>query len=136
MNPDMRRLWPFVLAAVFFPVPLLLFYSYPNSLWAGTDYQPLGLANALNLAYRLADGQMYFAGGMSGHPGGPFYFISWLALALTGYPVASAGPGFFDKVIEHVEDYHQVTVWLSALVGAAGVYVFARAAHRLVPVGV
>src|SRR5258708_8374165 len=79
---------------------------------------------------------MYFAGGMSGHPGVPFYFISWLALALTGYPVAWAGPGFFDKVIEHVEDYHQVTVWLGASVGAAGVYVFARAAHRLVPVGV
>ena len=130
------RPWPFVFAALFFLIPLWLFYSYPSSFWAGTDYQPLGLADALNLAYRIADREMYFARGLADHPGVPFYLMSWLALALAGYPVASADPGFFDRVIEHIEDYHQITIWLGALTGAAGVYVFARAARNLVPAGV
>jgi hypothetical protein len=129
-------LWPCVLALLFFPVPLLLFYAYPSSFWAATDYQTLGLADALNMAYRIADRQMYFARGMINHPGVPFYFINWLALALTGFPLASADPGFFDRVIEHVEEFYRTTAWLVALIGAAGVYVFARAARKLIPVAV
>jgi hypothetical protein len=58
-----------------------------------------------------------------------------LALALTGYPVAS-GENFFSTVLGHVEDYHRMILYLGAFVGAAGVYVFARAARNLVPVGV
>jgi hypothetical protein len=138
MKLDLRRsrLWPCVFAVIFFSMPPLLFYWYPSSLWTGSDYQPHGLADALNMAYRLADHRMYFARGMLDHPGVPFYFTSWLALALAGYPVASQGSGFFNTVIEHVEDFHQVTVWLAASVGAIGVYVFARAAQKLVPIGV
>jgi hypothetical protein len=98
-------LWPCVLALLFFPVPLLLFYAYPSSFWAATDYQTLGLADALNMAYRIADRQMYFARGMINHPGVPFYFMNWLALALTGFPLASADPGFLDRVIEHIEEF-------------------------------
>lgn len=70
------------------------------------------------------------------HPGVPFYFMSWLALALAGYPVASAGPGFLDRVAEQVEVYYQLTIWLGALAGAAGLYIFARTALKLVPAGV
>jgi hypothetical protein len=138
MNLELRRLWlwPLIFAVAFFPMPLLLFYWYPSSLWVGNDYQPLGLADALNMAYRLGDGQMYFARDMVYHPAVPFYFMSWLALALAGYPLASHGPGFLDIVIEHVEDFHRITVWLAASVGAIGVYVFARTAQKLVPAGV
>ena len=70
------------------------------------------------------------------HPGVPFYFMNWLALALTGYPVAWAGPGFLDGVLEHIELYFQMTIWLGTLAGAAGVYIFARTAQKLVPTGV
>jgi hypothetical protein len=138
MNPDLRRWswWPFVLAAIFFSIPPLLFHWYPSSFWTGNDYAPLGLADALNMAYRIADHRMYSARALMDHPGVPFYFMSWLALALTGYPVASTGPGFLDRVIEHVEVYHQITNWLGALAGAAGVYIFARTAQKLVPAGV
>jgi hypothetical protein len=100
-----------------------------------TDYEPLGLADALNMAYRLADRQMYEAVGMAYHPGVTFYLLSWLALALTGYPIAS-GENFFSTVLGHVEDYHRMILILGAFVGAAGVYVFARAARNLAPVGV
>jgi hypothetical protein len=62
--------------------------------------------------------------------------MSWLALALAGYPVASRDPGFFSAVIDHVEDYHQASVWLAALVGAAGVFILARTARPLAPIGV
>lgn len=140
MNPGLhwRGLlsWPLVFAILFLCVPPLLFYSYPCSLWAVTDYEMLGLADALNMAYRLADFRMYPARGMMDHPGVPFYLMSWLALALTGYPVASRGLSFFSSVIEHVEEYHQITIWLGALTGAAGVYVIARVSRNLVPTGV
>lgn len=120
----------------FLLIPPLLSYSYPVSFWANGDYQTLGLADALNMAYRIADREMYFARGMTNHPGVPFYFMNWLALALAGFPVASPGPGFFDRVIEHVDDYYRITIWLGALTGAVGVYVFARAARNVVPSGV
>lgn len=117
-------------------MPILLAILYPISFWLGTDYETLCLANALNMAYRLGDRQMYEAVGMAYHPGVPFYLMSWLALALTGYPVASGEINFFDTVMDHVEHFHWVLMCLGALTGAAGVYVFARAAQRLVPAGV
>src|SRR5260370_9030089 len=128
-------LWPSVLAVVFFSISILLAFSYPSSFWMVTDYEPLGLADALNMAYRLADLQMYEAVGVSYHPGVTFYLLSWLALALTGYPIAS-GENFLSTVLGHVEDYHRLILCLGALVGAAGVYVFARAAGILAPAGV
>jgi hypothetical protein len=127
--------WPIVLAVGFFLIPILLAYIYPYSFWTSTDYEPLGLADALNMAYRLADLRMYPATGISYHPGVPFYFLGWLALAATGRPIAS-GPDFFRTVLDHVEQYHFAIGVLGALVGAAGVYIFARAASRIVPVAV
>jgi hypothetical protein len=128
--------WPLALAAVFFLIPILLAILYPSSFWMVTDYETLGLANALNMAYRVADWQMYEAVGMAYHPGVPFYLMSWLALALTGYPVASSETSFFNTVMDHVEDFHRVMICLGAFTGAAGVYVFGWAAQKLVPVGV
>lgn len=138
MSYGYRRLssWPLAFAILFVAIPSLLFHSHPSSFWANTDYEPLGLGDALNFAYRLADIRMYPAIGMWDHPGVPFYFMSWLALAISGYPVASKDPGFFNAVIDHVEDFHRASVWLAALVGGAGVYIFARTARNLVPVGV
>lgn len=137
MNLISRRLdlGSLALAVVFFSIVVFLLLSHPTSFWMVTDYEPLGLADALNMAYRLADRQMYEANGMAYHPGVPFYLMSWLALALTGYPVAS-GTNFFSAVLAHVEDYHRIILCLGALVGAAGVYVFGRAARHLVPFGV
>ena len=138
MYPDIRKLpwWPLAFAALFFIIPPLLFHSYPSSLWANNDYEPLGLANAMNMAYRLADLKLYPAVGITDHPGIPFYFMSWLALAFSGYPVASRDTGFFTTVMGHVEDFHRINVWLAALAGASGVYIFSRAARGLVPVWV
>ena len=137
MNLDLRRRlsWPFAFAVLFFLIAPLLVYLHPSSFWVGLDYNPLGLADALNLAYRIADLRLYPAPGMWDHPGVPFYFMSWLALAFTGYPVAS-GSGFLDAVVGHIETYHRLCIWLAALAGAVGVYVFARAAQKLVPNGV
>src|SRR5437899_10576125 len=112
-------LWPFILAVVFFCLPVVLFFVYPVGFWNSTDNEPLGLANALNLAYRLADFRLYPAPGMMGHPGVQFYLMSWLALAFTGYPVAVAGQDFFRAVIDHVEDSHRAIVFIAAFVGAA-----------------
>jgi hypothetical protein len=128
-------LWPLVLAGVFLLIPVVLFFGYPIGFWNATDNEPLGLANALNLAYRLADFRMYPAPGLMGHPGVQFYLMSWLALAFTGYPVAVAGQDFFRTVIDHAEDYHRAIVFIAAFAGAAGVYIFARTALKLVPTG-
>jgi hypothetical protein len=128
--------WPFILAAGFFLIPIVLFSLYPIGFWSSTDYEPLGLANALNMAYRLADLRLYAAEGMTNHPGVPFYLMSWLALALSGHPVAAGGQEpFFRDVVDHVEDYHRAAVYVAALAGSAGVYVFARTALKLIPTG-
>src|SRR5205814_2445689 len=79
------------------------------------------------------DFRMYSALGMSGHPGVPVYFVSWLALALSGLPVAYNCPGFFHAVLGRIDDYHVITIWLAAVVGAAGIFVFTREARKLVP---
>jgi hypothetical protein len=131
-------LWALFAAAGFFLIPVGFFLAHPFGFWSsGGDNEPLGLANALNLAYRLADLRMYPAIGLTNHPGIQFYLMSWLALAFSGHPIPLAGQEhFFHDVIDHVEDYHRAIVGIGALVGAAGVYVFARAALKLVPVGV
>lgn len=138
MKINLRRSpsWSLLLAVVFFLIPVLLAVAYPCSFWIGNDYETLGLADALNLAYRLADRTMYVATGMSYHPGVPFYLMSWLALALAGYPVASADSGFYAEVMANVEKYHQITICLGALTGAIGVWIFARTARKLAPAGV
>jgi hypothetical protein len=126
--------WPLLLAAGFFCIPPVLFYLYPFGFWSSTDYEPLGLADALNMAYRLADVSLYPAEGMTNHPGVLFYLMSWLALAISGHPVA-AGTQFFRDVVDHVEDYHRASIYVAALVGSLGVYVFARTACKLIPAG-
>src|SRR6202035_704677 len=58
------RPWvPLGLAAGFFAIPVTLYALYPISLWSVTDNEPEGLGNALSMAYRLADFQLYPAGG-------------------------------------------------------------------------
>jgi hypothetical protein len=128
--------WPWILAAVFFFIPVVLFFTYRVGFWSSTDNEPLGLANALNMAYRLADLRLYPDGGMGDHPGIQFYFMSWLALALTGFPVATAGHEFFRAVIDHVDEYYRASICIAALVGALGVYIFARTALGLASIWV
>jgi hypothetical protein len=129
-----RLIWPLVLAGVFFFIPVTLFFTYPFGFWSSTDYEPLGLADALNMAYRLGDVRLYPAEGMNNHPGVLFYLMSWLALAISGHPVAGQA-NFYRDVIDHIEDYHRASILMAALAGAAGVYVFARTALKFVPIG-
>jgi|SRR5665213_880198 len=129
-------IWLLILAAVFFFIPAVLFSVYPLGFWSSTDYEPLGLADALNMAYRLGDLRLYAAEGMTGHPGVQFYLTSWLALALSGHPVATGDAySFFRDVVDHVEDYHRITVYLAGLIGSAGIFLFARFALKLIPLG-
>ena len=95
-----RLVWPCIFAASFFFIPIILLFAYPIGFWCSTDNEPVGLANALNMAYRLSDLRLYPAEGMTNHPGVQFYFMSWLALAIAGYPVAGAGQEFFQAVID------------------------------------
>ncbi len=127
---------PATLAIAFIPIPLILALLYPASFWALSDYEPHSLANALNMAYRLADLKMYTPMGMSYHPGVPFYLMSWLALALTGHPLGSDGVALFNTMVDHIETFHLTMIFLAGLVGAAGILVFARSAQTLVPAGV
>lgn len=127
---------PSTSALIFFAIPTTLFFFYPISFWAVTDNELLGLGNALNMAYRLADRQLYHAPGIMWHPGVTFYLLNWIALALSGHPVATGGFDFFQTVIAQVEVYHRYIILLAALVGAAGVYVFVRSSRTLVPFGI
>jgi hypothetical protein len=125
-------LYSSLLAAGFFFIPLVLFAVFPIGFWNFTDNETLGLANALNLAYRLADFRMYPAPGLANHPGVQFYLMSWLALALSGYPTAS-GEHFFREVIGHAENYHMAIVFIGSLVGSLGVLIYVRASLTVAP---
>ena len=127
---------PSTLGIAFIPIPLILALFYPASFWAISDYQPHSLADALNMAYRLADLKMYTPMGMSYHPGGPFYLMSWLALALIGHPLGSDGIGLFNALADHIETFQLMMIFLAGIAGAAGIFVFARSAQKLVPADV
>jgi hypothetical protein len=129
-------LFPLVFALPFVAVPPLLFHFYPVPFWTAGEAEWIAVGNAMNMAYRLADLKMYSAIGMSGHPGVPFYYISWLALAFSGLPVAYGGDGFFNAVLGRLEQFQTINIWLAAIAGAAGILVFAREARKLVPVWV
>ena len=130
--PNRGWLLPSLFALPFVAVPPLLFYFYPVPFWTAGEAEWIGLGDALNLAYRIADLKMYSALGLAGHPGVPFYFMSWLALALSGLPVAS-NDGFFNAVLGRLGEYQIINIWLAAIVGAAGIFVFTREARKLVP---
>lgn len=115
-----------ILASLFFLLPLSLAFLYPISFWLGNDYEPLGLANALNLAFRLGHQHMYRAYGLTNHPGIPFYFMSWSALAFSGYPFASGTLEFFHSVLDHIRTYQLSAIALASLLGACSVYMFVR----------
>src|SRR4030088_1355933 len=61
--------------------------------------------------------------------------MNWIALALSGYPVATGGMSFFNAVLDHVETYQRMMTCLAALAGAARVYGFVATARRAAPVG-
>lgn len=119
------------LGLAFFLLPLSLALLYPISFWLGNDYEPLGLANGLNLAFRLGHGQMYPAEGMTNHPGVPFYLMSWSALALTGYPLATNALDFFYSALDHIRAYQLNSIALASLVGASSIYLFVRVASPI-----
>lgn len=121
-----------VLASLFFLLPLSLAFLYPISFWLGNDYEPLGLANAFNLAFRLGHHHMYPGDGMTNHPGVPFYVMSWSALALAGYPLASDPLKFFYAVLDHIRTYQLTAIALASLLGAGSIYLFARIVSPLV----
>ncbi len=134
--PGPRWLIPSVFALLFVAVPPLLFRFYPIPFWTAGEAELIGLGDALNLAYRIADIRMYSAIGMWDHPGVPFYFMSWLALAFSGLPVASSGDGFLNAVFGRLGEYQMMNIWLAAIAGAAGIFIFTREARKLVPLWV
>ena len=120
---------PSTLAIAFVPIPLIFALLYPVSFWAMSDYEPHSLANALNMACRLADLKMYTPLGMSYHPGVPFYLMSWLALALIGHPLGSDGIGLFNGLVDHIETFYLMMIFFAGLVGAAGI-LYSRVPHK------
>ena len=131
----LNRNWllPSVFALLFVAAPPLLFHFYPIPFWTAGEAEWIAVGNAMNMAYRIADLKMYSAIGMSGHPGVPFYYMSWIALALSGLPVAYGGEGFFNAVLGRLDQFQAANIWLAALAGAAGIFVFTREARKLVP---
>jgi hypothetical protein len=123
-------------AAALAIVVALLAVRYPASIWSMTDYELDSLSNALNLAYRLGDFTFYPAPSLENHPGVPHYVLSWIALALAGFPFATSHLAFFREVLDHVERFHFIMMALSVATGAAGFYLLMRAAARIAPVGV
>lgn len=108
----------------------LLFVSFPLSIWAASDYSLDSLSGAINLAYRLGDRTLYPAPSMGNHPGVPQYFVSWVSLALSGFPISTSDLGFFDEVLDNAERFRTIAIVLFTLFGAGGLYALARVAQE------
>ena len=127
---------PLACAAALAVVVAVLAVRYPASIWSMTDYELDSLSNAINLAYRFGDLSFYPAPSLENHPGVPHYVLSWIALAFAGFPFATSHLAFFRDVLDHVERFHFIMMALSALAGAAGIFLLMRAAERIAPIGV
>jgi hypothetical protein len=137
-NPHMRTscFVPGACGIALIVVVAIFACRYPASIWSMTDYELDSLSGALNFAYRLGDLRFYPAPSMEKHPAVPHYLLSWVGLALAGFPIASSGLEFFRSVLDHVERFHFVMIALSALAGAIGVTLFMREASKIAPIGV
>ena len=93
----------------------LLSVFFPLSIWAASDYSLDSLSGAINLAYRFGDRTFYPAPSMGNHPGVPQYLVSWLSLALSGFPIATSDARFFDQVLDHAELFRSIAVVLFTL---------------------
>ena len=51
--------------------------------------------------------------------------MSWLALALTGHPLGSDGMVLFNTMVDHIETFHLVMIFLAGLV-ALPAFLFSR----------
>jgi hypothetical protein len=131
-----EKLMPWAAAATLLTCIAAFVVRYPTSIWAMTDYDMDSLSNAINMAYRLADLRLYAAPSLGNHPGVPYYLLSWLGLAIAGYPLATPDLTFFNGVIAHAERFRIIMIALSGLAGACGIFAFIRGTQKVVPLSV
>jgi hypothetical protein len=103
---------------------------YPSHFWeSGDDYVYLSLAHALNLEARLADGRYYRDVGLVGHPGIPFYLVSWLSLR-----AAALSAGAADAVnygLSSANEFYFSTRVAAALITITSLFFSWKAMHGL-----
>jgi uncharacterized membrane protein len=127
------KLMPWSAAAILLACIAAFVVRYPTSIWAMGDYDMDSLSNAINMAYRLADLRLYAAPSMGNHPGVPYYLLSWLGLAMAGYPLATPDLTFFNGVLAHAERFRIIMIAISTLAGACGIVAFIRSTQKIVP---
>lgn len=113
-----------------------LTFSLQGSFWTSQDYGMLSLSHAIHLEWRLSYGELFPAPGLAGHPGIPFYFASWLAVALVVPSVSAAGLDRFSEIIANAEAIYVANQTIAITVVALSSYAFVRIAARVVPIGV
>jgi hypothetical protein len=122
-----------IVAAVALGVFLaFLTFGLRGSFWTSADYGMLSLSHAIHLEWRVNQWQNYPAPGLAGHPGIPFYFASWLAVALV---VPSFSPGGFDRfseIVANAEGIYVANQMIAIAVIVLSSYAFFRIARKVV----
>ena len=111
-------------------------FSLRGSFWTSHDYGMLSLSHAIHLEWRLSHRELFPAAGLAGHPGIPFYFASWLAVALVVPSFSAAGFDRFSEIIANAEAIYVANQAIAITVVALSSYAFVRIATRVVPIGV
>ena len=111
-------------------------FSLRGSFWSSQDYGMLSLSHAIHLEWRLSHGESFPAPGLAGHPGIPFYFASWLAVALVVPSFSVAGFDRFSEIIANAEPIYVANQVIAITLVALSSYAFVRVATRVVPIGV
>ena len=111
-------------------------FSLRGSFWTSQDYGMLSLSHALHLEQRLRHWESNPAPGLAGHPGIPFYFASWLAVALVVPPFSAAGFDRFSEIIANAEAIYVANQAIAIVLVALGCYAFVRVATSVATLGV
>lgn len=96
----------------------------------------LSLSHAIHLEWRLSHWESNPAPGLAGHPGIPFYFASWLAIALVVPSFSVAGFDRFSEIVANAESIYVANQAIAIVLVALSSYAYVRVATRVAPLGV
>ena len=136
MDKSTARRRAVIIAVLLGVVLATMTFSLRGSFWTSQDYGMLSLSHALHLEQRLRHWESNPAPGLAGHPGIPFYFASWLAVALVVPPFSAAGFDRFSEIIANAEAIYVANQAIAIVLVALGCYAFVRVATRVAPLGV
>jgi hypothetical protein len=111
-------------------------FGLRESFWSSSDYGLLSLSHPIHLEWRVSHWETFPAPGLVGHPGIPFYFASWVVVALVVPSFSAAGFDRYSEIIANAEAIYVANQAIAISLIALSSFLFVRVAARVAPFGV